>query len=299
MKQTDLFLVDEVFTLFTDECVEKGLTDKPAGSIFNCDESSFCHDPSNTKVISPCGLPCKRQTAGTGRLNTTVAADGSKFPPFVVFKGKKIWENWMSKDAYPGTAYAVSDSGWMTEKVFLNWFQHQFIERVKTIEGPKLLIYDGHTSHVSLSLIECAVKNDISLLKLPPHTTHFLQPLDVSAFKPLKTKWDKVLVDWQRHNYGRTLGKADFSKILGETWPALSDHNIKAGFMKTGIFPSIKLPCQQSIMVLLSLLVLDSRHSSRQQAQANQLATVPRLPQLRDRQIVGLYHQHLMLAEIK
>ena len=134
----------------------------------------------------------------------------------------------MSKDAYAGTAYAVSDRGWMTEKVFLNWFQHQFIDRVKLIEGPKILIYDGHISHVSISLIDCAVKNDTTLLKLPPHTTHFLQPLDVSGFEPVKTKWDKVLVEWQRHNYGRTLGKSDFSKLLCEAWPALSEQNISA-----------------------------------------------------------------------
>ena len=240
MKQTDPFIVDEFFDLLSEEITNKGLQDKP-GSIFNCDETSFCHDPSNTKVISPRGQPCKRQTAGTGRLNTTVlatvAADGSKFPPFIVFKGKKMWENWMSKDAYAGTAYAVSDRGWMTETVFLNWFQHQFIDRVKLIEGPKILIHDGHISHVSISLIDCAVKNDTTLLKLPPHTTHFLQPLDVSGFKPVKTKWDKVLVEWQRHNYGRTLGKSDFSKLLGEAWPALSEQNIKAGFKKTGIFP--------------------------------------------------------------
>ena len=64
----------------------------------------------------------------------------------------------MSSDAYPGTAYAVADKGWMTVTVFLNWFQFQFLEMLKTVEGPKLLIYDGHISHVSISLVECAVK---------------------------------------------------------------------------------------------------------------------------------------------
>jgi len=66
MKQTDPFIVDEFYDLLSEEITNKGLQDKP-GSIFNCDKTSFCHDPSNTKVISPRGQPCKRQTAGTGQ----------------------------------------------------------------------------------------------------------------------------------------------------------------------------------------------------------------------------------------
>jgi hypothetical protein len=240
MKQTDPFVVEEFFKLLKEEMEEKGFQDKPY-AIFNCDETSFCHDPSNTKAISPVGAPCRRQTAGTGRQNTTVlatiAADGSKLPPFIVYKGKKLWENWMSKDAYEGTTYAVADKGWMTEQVFLNWFKGQFLPKTKSIDGPKLLIYDGHISHVSIELVRVALDNHVSILKLPPHTTHFLQPCDVSAFKPLKTKWDALLVDWQRHHYGCTLNKADFSRLIGKAWPSLTEHNIKAGFLKTGIFP--------------------------------------------------------------
>ena len=50
-----------------------------------------------------------------------------------------MWENWLSPDAYPGTAYAVADKGWMTEAVFLKWFQKQFLPAVESIDGPKLL----------------------------------------------------------------------------------------------------------------------------------------------------------------
>ena len=124
-----------------------------------------------------------------------------------------MWESWMAADAFPGTCYAVANKGWMTETVFLQWFQHQFLRSTNSIEGPKLLLYDGHLLHVFIELISCAIDNQVSILKLPPHTTHILQPLDVVAFKPLKTKWDELLVNWQRHHYGVTM-KLGFGRTV-------------------------------------------------------------------------------------
>lgn len=67
-------------------------------------------------------------------------------------------------------------------------------------ERPVLLIYDGHTTHISTKLIRVAQQNQVTIMKLPPHTTHLLQPLDVAGFKILKTKWDSELCKWQRAN---------------------------------------------------------------------------------------------------
>jgi hypothetical protein len=50
----------------------------------------------------------------------------------------------------------------------------------------RLLIYDGHNSHISGGFISHCIQNRISLLILPPHTSHVLQPLDVAIFGPLK-----------------------------------------------------------------------------------------------------------------
>jgi len=48
----------------------------------------------------------------------------------------------------------------------------------------RLLIIDGHVDHITTILIAHYMEHD--LLILPPHTSHVLQPLDVSAFSPLK-----------------------------------------------------------------------------------------------------------------
>ena len=49
----------------------------------------------------------------------------------------------------------------------------------------RLLILDGHTSHVSLEFIQYCTDHKIIALCLPPHSTHVLQPLDVGVFSPL------------------------------------------------------------------------------------------------------------------
>ena len=57
----------------------------------------------------------------------------------------------------------------------------------------RLLIVDGHASHVSIEFITFARKHKIICLCLPPHSTHLLQPLDVSVFGPLKQNYKRLL----------------------------------------------------------------------------------------------------------
>jgi len=49
-----------------------------------------------------------------------------------------------------------------------------------------MLIVDGFGSHITFSFEEMARKNHIVLFKLPAHSTHLTQPLDVGVFQPYK-----------------------------------------------------------------------------------------------------------------
>lgn len=92
------------------------LHDKPS-QIWNLDETSFCRDPSKTKVVGLKGYASTRTIASPGKSNTTVllgiSAAGDKTPPLIVYKGKDIWDQWTSEDDYPGTRYAATKKGWM------------------------------------------------------------------------------------------------------------------------------------------------------------------------------------------
>ena len=51
-------------------------------------------------------------------------------------------------------------------------------------EAPILILYDGHKSHISLTLTDWAKKHNVILFVLLPHTSHVKQPLDVGVFGP-------------------------------------------------------------------------------------------------------------------
>lgn len=135
-----------------------------------------------------------------------------------------------------GCRYNCSESGWMETRHFVEWFGKIFDDYVKKIEGPKLLIFDGHSSHISIELIELAKANDIHLLCLPAHTSHCLQPLDVSVYKPVKTHWKNLLDEFYLSG-NNVVTKEIFPSLLEKVREkALTRTNAVSGFEHTGLF---------------------------------------------------------------
>ena len=88
--------------------------------------------------------------------------------------------------ALPGTQATMSETGWSNTKIFQMYLNKYFLKYVPTNKDePLLLIYDGHSSHINVPLIEWARKHNIILFLLPAHTSHLLQPL-VGVFGPFK-----------------------------------------------------------------------------------------------------------------
>ena len=104
----------------------------------------------------------------------------------MIYPQKRIADN-LKKGAVPGTSFLASEKGWITQELYLKWF-HFFLASIPPTR-PALLIEDGHTSHVSIEVIELARSNGVYLLCLPSHTSHILQPLDVGVFKSLKASF--------------------------------------------------------------------------------------------------------------
>jgi len=61
-----------------------------------------------------------------------------------------------------------------------------------SLSNRNLLILYGHGNHVTLETIEHAKDFGLDMITLPSHTSHVLQPLYVSCFKPFKTVFFKV-----------------------------------------------------------------------------------------------------------
>ena len=68
---------------------------------------------------------------------------------------------------------------------FFKWFQF-FVAQIPP-QTPVLLLYDSHSSHISSEIIDYAVLHEITIVCLPAHASHLLQPLDVAVFKSFKS----------------------------------------------------------------------------------------------------------------
>jgi len=244
---SDPTIIYGFYDLLVREMERLGIMNRPE-CIWNTDESNCNMDPVQTKVVAPKGKKASRVTASSGRENITVmaavSAAGERRPPFIVFKGTYKMASWEFTRPYPGTEIGTSDNGWMTSTLFQRWFGNFCAE---VTQRPLLLIYDGHATHINSTIITKARTEGISILKLPSHTTDRLQPLDVSCFRPLKVKWDKAISAWQKNNRCYKPSKGIFIDLLGSIWAdVFTEQNIKAGFVKTGIYPFNKAAYPES-----------------------------------------------------
>ena len=139
-----------------------------------------------------------------------VSATGVVLPPALTYKGdsgalQDTWiEDWVSKDE---AFFVVSSKGWSCDAIGLNWLKQVF-ERYtapKTKGRRRLLIVDGHSSYVNMKFINLCDQLRILLLVLPSHSTHRLQPLDVSLFASLASYYTDGLNQLlnQEFRYGK------------------------------------------------------------------------------------------------
>ena len=217
---------------------ENNLTDCP-GQIYNMDETGMPLDPRAPNVVAKAGQKKIRYRQSGKKEQITIIgcgnAVGQSIPPMVIFEGKYLNHEWTIGEI-PGTLYGMSGKGWTDHQLFLYWFKH-FLKHANPTR-PLLLLLDGHLSHFELSSIKMAAENQVSILCLPPHTTHESQPLDSSVFGPLKKNWTEICHDFQQQNPGAVITKYNFSKLFAQAWlKSLSAQNLISGFKKCGIYP--------------------------------------------------------------
>ena len=63
----------------------------------------------------------------------------------------------------------MGDKGWINTPLFNKWFDH-FLRHAPP-GRPLLLLLDGHTTHYELDTISKAMKEQIIIVTLPPHSS--------------------------------------------------------------------------------------------------------------------------------
>ena len=212
--------------------------------IFNVDEKGVSTVPNHPpKIIA---LKGRKQVGGIasaekGETTTLVmcgSASGFFVPPLFIFPRVRN-NNDLMIDAPPGAIMDNFSTGWIQGYIFVNWLKH-FISQTNTSkDNPCALILDGHSTHTkSIELIDLARENGVHIVCLPPHTTHRLQPLDVSIMKPLSTNLANQSRLFMRNNPGATIGLYQVAGIFKRASEnACTQSNMMSGFEKCGIYP--------------------------------------------------------------
>ena len=104
------------------------------------------------------------------------------------------------------------EKGWTDQELFSFWMT-QLLVKFTPPAHPVLLLIDGHSSHYEPDTIKEA---GIMMLCLPPHSTHVVQPLDVSFFRPLKVYWYEACHKFVQSNPGRAVTKYIFSPLFSQ-----------------------------------------------------------------------------------
>ncbi|XP_059077024.1 MFS-type transporter clz9-like [Cryptomeria japonica] len=161
-----------------------------------------------------------------------VNAVGHSIPGFYLFKAKRQLKNYIA-NYEPGACMAAQPHAWMTKEFFLNWLYH-FARSISGGVSPTnrhLLIFDSHRSHVALTTIHEARSLGIDLLTLPAHTSHKLQPLDVSVFSPFKAHFKSERSKWMAKHPHIEIRRIELAELASKAFKhALTSENITASF---------------------------------------------------------------------
>ncbi|KJZ68687.1 hypothetical protein HIM_11922 [Hirsutella minnesotensis 3608] len=90
-----------------------------------------------------------------------------------------------------------------------------------------------------MDFLEWCDQHRIIVAVFPPHSTHRLQPLDVSLFGPLSIAYTNQLIQWTAKTQGLIgLSKREFWSLFWDAFgSSFSAENIASGWKRTGLLP--------------------------------------------------------------
>jgi hypothetical protein len=169
----------------------------------------------------------------------SIAADGHVVPPFLCVAGRFHLAAWYSGGHIPANwVVKTTQNGWTDHDTGLEWLRHfDQHTRVRQKGRYRMLVLDGHESHVNAEFDEYCRANDIVPLCLPAHSSHLTQPLDVGVFGPLKKAYGAQISFLARANITH-ITKDDFFPAFQAAFEAVfTEQNVKGSFRGAGLVP--------------------------------------------------------------
>ena len=139
-----------------------------------------------------------------------------------------------------------------------------FFSQTYTFEA-RLFILNSHGSYITTDFMFLYYQNNVHLLFLPSHTSHVLQPLDLSVFSSLKSHYRTAVSKLAVLTDSSLIRKRNFLNCYYiAKKEALSAKIIKSGWKATRLWPkSIAKP-------LISPLLLENSNLGKETSQAVQ-----------------------------
>ena len=213
-------------------------------NIYNMDESGFSISVTQAaRVIINSKIRTQMQ-AHPGRQEWVsvvecICGDGTAIPPLVIFKGKSFSQSWLPDNVDNQWRFACNTNGWTSNIHGYEWMRRCFepTTREKANGNKRLLICDGHESHITGRFIAHCFQSNITLMILPPHSSHFTQPLDLAVFSPLKTAMATEIDRIIRTGISR-LQKAEWlAAFVNARASAFTSSNIRSAWTAAGLIP--------------------------------------------------------------
>ena len=241
IEAADPKLVEEFYKLAKERVEFYGIKYQ---NMWNMDEMGTALGVCSNQVVfvnSDCkrALMKRNQNREWVSILECVSATGKVITPLVVFRGQGVMLNCFGVDV-PQFMYTASDKGWTNNEIAKNWLEQVFIPNTLPESGDdwRLLLLDGHGSHVSHEFMTIAKQHRICCLYMPPHTSHILQPLDLSCLSPLKSRYRALLSHQATLNDSAPVNKRLFSQVYSQAREEkLTESVICAGWAAAGINP--------------------------------------------------------------
>ena len=160
----------------------------------------------------------------------------------------------------------------------MDWLQNYFIPYTngRVIGRYRMLILDGHGSHLTAEFDRICTENNIIPICMPPHSSHLLQPLDVSCFVVIKRKYGQLVEQRMRLGFNH-IDKIDFLTAFPEArLMAYKAETIQNGFAATGLVPFDPDRVYQQLTVQLKTPTPPPSRSSNSQSSCLQTPQNPR-----------------------
>jgi hypothetical protein len=155
-----------------------------------------------------------------------VNAIGSHFLPVLIFT-RVYLKNDMLTGASTVPIGVTKTTVCSNYRLVVHYLKHYIACEMSGKEDPALLILYKYDPHLSIPAIVVEKENHISLITLPPHTSHKVRSLDNTVFGPYGTHDNTCLNDWILSNPGKSAKICSVAFTIGKPFgKAFVKHNV-------------------------------------------------------------------------